>query len=194
MWLAAAVANPAKGAAGNTFTRILAKANGRRWDSGVILIPVACLTDYCCVLLRRECPLNATWGQSPLRLITLHLLLRQLANWCLLRAIAQAYFEKPLSCNFVSNLRNFSKVVSLLRRRQWKIKCFRVFLNHTGHSVTLHHALHRPPVVPRRQPLVKSPKTVGQCKAGVRASGREFVALLDKESPRNQSDPKSYKN
>jgi SH3 domain-containing YSC84-like protein 1 len=34
---------------------------------------------------------------------------------------------------------------------------------------------------------------VREGKAGVPASGRELIALLDKESPKNQSDPKSLK-
>jgi hypothetical protein len=45
------MANVAEEAAVSAYTVVLAMANARRWDSGVVLILGAYLADYCSLLL-----------------------------------------------------------------------------------------------------------------------------------------------
>ncbi len=112
--LAAAVVNVVERDAENPTLRFWHRPIIRRRDSGVTLISALQLTDHCCLLLVRECPLNATRRKQSPGLFTRHLLFRQPTNSYLLRAIVQAYFEKTASSQFVSDRGNFSKVAILL--------------------------------------------------------------------------------
>ena len=133
--LAAAVAEAAGQVAANAYTWVLAKANARRWDSEVILFPAGYLTDYCRLFLVRERPLSTAWRQQSPSLLTLDLLLRQLANSLLLWATFIADFEKSPSGYFLSSRHNFSIMANLVRCRQWSTKCCRTSFQGAGTAV-----------------------------------------------------------